>query len=255
MSNTNRLFVSNWIPVTFRISTIVHLLSCFILNMRQWGWSIASTGFATRAAKDPFLSISNSPSINVCAFDTSTIIYILIYWRCVAPLRSLSLLKPVEIFSDSKKSLKAPEKLLIHSKSRKIRFTRTWNVQRWCWQSVKIKTTIVMIRVYTILDSSYFWLNCVVREFPEQEVVDSPTYISFYCAIQWWFFLFWCGRRDPIRCYGWWWWGMYKVFIYDTTPFVLMVRLCRIRDRSRFAAATSPRFEMQEEAISKAGIN
>ena len=48
---------------------------------------------------------------------------------------------------------------------------------------------------------------------------------------------------------------MYKVFIYDTTPCVLMVRLCRIRDRSRFAAATSPRFEMQEEAISKAGIN
>ena len=81
---------------------------------------------------------------------------------------------------------------------------------------------------------------------------DSPTYISFYCAIQWWFFLLWCGRRDPIRCYGWWW-GMYKVFIYDTTPCVLMVRLCRIRDR--FAAATSPRFEMQEEAISKAGIN
>ena len=33
-----------------------------------------------------------------------------------------------------------------------------------------------MIRVYTILDSSYFWLNCVVREFPEQEVVDSPIH-------------------------------------------------------------------------------
>ena len=49
---------------------------------------------------------------------------------------------------------------------------------------------------------------------------------------------------------------MCKIFIDDTTPCVLMVRLCRIRDRSNncfAAAATSPRFEMQEEdAISKA---